>query len=223
MNWRKNYTDIDEVNNGQEFENSDYPTKEAFNVALNNTAYLKTTQDSQATSISNIEQRLNDLGFKLGYYTAFITYIDENEEGDEYEVTVEMSSSDINNNTLTREGNRFLIDFFINQSNLRKYVAKSFVSLRLIPHGRDVSDSYFKINRQQAQSVEVKVGCRLSINYQQFIDIDIAIQALVNTNPTYIYFSMDYIQNAITNRGYHVGIWEVQNIVIDSAGLEAED
>ena len=45
MNWRKTYTDIDNVNNGQEFENSDYPTKEAFNVALNNTQALKTEVD----------------------------------------------------------------------------------------------------------------------------------------------------------------------------------
>lgn len=38
--WRKNFTQIDNVNNGNEFELNDYPLLEGFNVPLNNTQWL---------------------------------------------------------------------------------------------------------------------------------------------------------------------------------------
>ena len=38
--WSKNFTDITNVNNGQEFGINDYPTTEGFNVPINNTQYL---------------------------------------------------------------------------------------------------------------------------------------------------------------------------------------
>ena len=39
-NWSKNFTNIDNVNSGREFTNSDYPTPQGFNVPINNTQYL---------------------------------------------------------------------------------------------------------------------------------------------------------------------------------------
>ncbi len=51
MNWRKTFTNINDVNNGQEFENSDYPTKEAFNIALNNTQALKDMHDNEQATL----------------------------------------------------------------------------------------------------------------------------------------------------------------------------
>lgn len=38
--WRKNFTQIDNVNNGNEFELNDYPLLDGFNVPLNNTQWL---------------------------------------------------------------------------------------------------------------------------------------------------------------------------------------
>ena len=39
-NWSKTFTNIDNVNSGQEFTNFDYPTPQGFNVPINNTQYL---------------------------------------------------------------------------------------------------------------------------------------------------------------------------------------
>lgn len=42
--WKKTYTDISNVNGGNEYETGDHITKETVNVALNNTAYLQQTK-----------------------------------------------------------------------------------------------------------------------------------------------------------------------------------
>lgn len=39
-NWQRNFTDINQVNGGQEFSINDYPTTDGFNVPINNTQYL---------------------------------------------------------------------------------------------------------------------------------------------------------------------------------------
>lgn len=48
--WKKTYTDISNVNGGNEYETGDHITKETVNVALNNTAYL---QQTKVTAESN--------------------------------------------------------------------------------------------------------------------------------------------------------------------------
>ena len=191
MNWRKTYTDINNVNNGQEFENSDYPTKEAFNVALNNTAYLKQNQDSQATLISNqgnaitnIEQRLNDLGFKRGYFDAFITYEeDDPDTGETYEVTTKLSNSDIRRNILNREGNRFMAKFDTYGNVLFNYAGTRFKKFKLVGHGTNgATDSDFYIYPGfVGQYVYANVEIEITHNYTDTLKINVAVPMVSGT------------------------------------------
>lgn len=221
MNWRKTYTDVDNVNNGQEFENSDYPTKEAFNVALNNTAYLKQNQDSQATSISNIEQRLNDLGFKQGYFDAFITYTEEDEQGDEYEDTIQIPSSSILKNILTREGNRIFVNFIITYGVLTQRQREHFKRLRLVSHGSGVSDDYFKF--ETTTDVMVKTRLSLLINYQDYYKVHLAVSSTASGNT--ISFT-DYNIELATDWEYsgrtNVRPGAIDGFFIENVGLEAD-
>lgn len=220
MNWSKTYTSIDNVNNGQEFENGDYPTKEAFNVALNNTEYLKQNQDSQATSISNIEQRLNDLGFKQGYFDAFITYIEEDEEGEEYETTQQIPSSSIGINTLTREGNRIFVKFWIGYDVLTTRQQQYFRRLRLISHGNGVSDNYFKF---KTSDINVETRLTLLINYSNYYYVQLSVNASVRDNE--INFT-DYNIELATDWEYSgstsVVRRSVNSFYINNIGLEAK-
>lgn len=220
MNWRKTYTDINNVNNGQEFENSDYPTKEAFNVALNNTAYLKQNQDSQANSISNIEQRLNDLGFKQGYFNAFITYEDSDPDtGETYEVTEQISSSDISTNTLTREGNRFIANFRIDTPILlNNYHGGNFKKFALEAHGQGVSDNYFKF---AFKSIYGSVNCDLIHRYQNNVNVDMAIIMNCGFGSPYNKIEFDRDDLTFAFDGTNFTLQDVQGINILNIGLEA--
>jgi hypothetical protein len=51
--WKKIYTDISNVNGGNEYETGDHITKETVNVALNNTAYLKSEVDKKVDKETN--------------------------------------------------------------------------------------------------------------------------------------------------------------------------
>ena len=50
--WTKQYTDIANVNHGNQFQNGDHVTKEALNTALNNTASNKEAIDTNATNLT---------------------------------------------------------------------------------------------------------------------------------------------------------------------------
>lgn len=218
--WSKTFTNIDNVNNGQEFENSDYPTKEAFNVALNNTQALKTITDDQGTTITNIEQRLNDLGFKEGYFEAFITYIEEDGEGEEYETTQQIPSSSIGINTLTREGNRIFVKFWIGYNVLTTRQQQYFRGLRLISHGNGVSDNYFKF---KTSDINVETRLTLLINYSNYYHVQLSVNASVRDNE--INFT-DYNIELATDWEYSgstsVVRRSVNSFYINNIGLEAK-
>lgn len=55
--WKKTYTDISNVNGGNEYETGDHITKETVNVALNNTAYLQQTKVTAEVSRYLFENR----------------------------------------------------------------------------------------------------------------------------------------------------------------------
>ena len=221
--WSKTFTNIDNVNNGQEFENSDYPTKEAFNVALNNTQALKqvtdnqaTTISNQATSISNIEQRLNQLGFKRGYFDAFITYEDDDPDtGVTYEVTEQISSSDISRNILTREGNRFMFKFEINRPYLYNYAGTRFKKLKLVAHGTDgATDDDFKFYYGfSGQYFYANVKATMTYNFSDSAQVDLAVQMRSGSSErNTLSFGISNVTNAFNGpsnyRIYSVdGVW----------------
>lgn len=58
--WKKTYTDISNVNGGNEYETGDHITKETVNVALNNTAYLQQTKVTAESNKGLVTQRFLD-------------------------------------------------------------------------------------------------------------------------------------------------------------------
>lgn len=58
--WKKTYTDISNVNGGNEYETGDHITKETVNVALNNTAYLQQTKVTAESDKGLVTQRFLD-------------------------------------------------------------------------------------------------------------------------------------------------------------------
>lgn len=67
--WQNQYTDLSNVNNGNELQNGDDILAEHVNVALENGAYVKGIADTNASDIVIIKQRLDDLGFRQGTLT----------------------------------------------------------------------------------------------------------------------------------------------------------
>lgn len=56
--WKKTYTDISNVNGGNEYETGDHITKETVNVALNNTAYLQQTKVTAESNKGLVTQQI---------------------------------------------------------------------------------------------------------------------------------------------------------------------
>lgn len=56
--WKKTYTDISNVNGGNEYETGDHITKETVNVALNNTAYLQQTKVTAESNKDLVTQQI---------------------------------------------------------------------------------------------------------------------------------------------------------------------
>lgn len=56
--WKKTYTDISNVNGGNEYETGDHITKETVNVALNNTAYLQQTKVTVESNKGLVTQQI---------------------------------------------------------------------------------------------------------------------------------------------------------------------
>lgn len=140
--WQNQYTNLSNVNGGNELQNGDDILAQHVNVALENGAYVKGIADTNSNDIVIIKQRLDDLGFRQGTLTLQTT-----ETG--YTYTLE--------GTLTAEGNYATIVATLS-------VTFTVGAYDMVTFGVKVSNGFIPVSDFRAVSSNGSVGA-LSIVY----------------------------------------------------------
>ena len=73
--WQDQYTDLSNVNNGNELQNGDDILAEHVNVALENGAYAKKKADTNASDISNLETRTTNIESRVSTLEGKLTLV----------------------------------------------------------------------------------------------------------------------------------------------------